>query len=418
MKQIDLFDHVAHAYTDDARSGLDNDELYARVAQAVGACDEQTLKQPVGVAGQKHNLFHRRIRWYQQDLKRLGILEHVPSARGKWRLTDSGRRQLSPAEPKTILLGFSTDLGIAVWASCADLFQRINEPIALCVTSPPYPLAKPRAYGNPNRTEYVDFICRCIEPIAGLLIDGASLALVLSNDIFCEGTPARSLYCERLVIALHERLGLELMDRMVWRNESKPPSPVQWASKTRQQLNAGFEHVYWFTNNPRACRTDNRRVLQAHTERQQKLMTRGGESRARSFSDGAYSIRPGKSYSTITEGRIPRNVLSFGHSCADQQKNKREMLAHGLPPHGAPMPLSLAKFIISFMSAEGDLVVDPFAGSFTVAKAAEQLGRRWVGCEIMAEYVAGASFRFRNSEGFAYAKDLGDLLLHRWGQSA
>lgn len=40
---------------------------------------------------------------------------------------------------------------------------------------------------------------------------------------------------------------------------------------------------------------------------------------------------------------------------------KRLAKAQGLPVHGAPMPLELAFFFGSLPSAEGDLVVYPFA---------------------------------------------------------
>ena len=73
------------------------------------------------------------------------------------------------------------------------------------------------------------------------------MALSLSNDIFEQGSPARSLYLERLTIALEDRLGLRLMDRLIWKS-NKPPGPYQWASKERMQLNTAYEPVLWFSN--------------------------------------------------------------------------------------------------------------------------------------------------------------------------
>lgn len=281
------------------------------------------------------------------------------------------------------------------------MFSRIECPITLCVTSPPYPLAKARSYGNPSETVYVDWLCRQLEPIVKNLVRGGSIALNISNDIFLTGTPARSLYRERLLLALHDRLGLYKMDELVWSNPSKPPGPVQWASIARQQLHVGWEPIYWLTNDPRAVRADNRRVLQAHSERHLKLIQGGGESRLRSYSDGAYRLHPGR-FGNPTEGKIQRNVLTFGHTCGDQRAYKRAARAAGLPAHGAPMPLALAKFLIEFMSEPEDLVVDPFGGSFTTAKAAEMLGRRWLSTECMLQYVLGAAYRFHDTTGFQH----------------
>jgi DNA modification methylase len=61
--------------------------------------------------------------------------------------------------------------------------------------------------------------------------------------------------------------------------------------------------------------------------------------------------------------------------------------------HPAQFPEALARDHILSWSNEGDLVYDPFMGSGTTAKAAHQLGRRWIGSEISAEYVELANKR-------------------------
>lgn len=165
-------------------------------------------------------------------------------------------------------------------------------------------------------------------------------------------------------------------------------------------LNSNTRHkIYWMTNDPYRVRSDNRRVLQAHTERHLNLIAKGGEQREVRYSDGAYALKVG-SFGNPTAGRIPRNVLTFGHTCADQRAYKQAARAQGLKAHGAPMPLSLAKFLVELLTVPGELVADPFGGSFTTAKAAELLGRRWLSTECMAEYVIGSAFRFREQPGF------------------
>ena len=398
--QLDLFSEVLHAYSAENHHALDNASLYAQVVRRTGLpMSALSERAPVGQAQQPRNLLTRRIRWYQQTLKHAGILERVDGERGVWRLTQPASKDLNQINPTVSVVGFSTELGIAILGSCETVFSKIDSPIHLVVTSPPYPLAYSRSYGNPREAEYVDWICRHIEPIVKNLVKGGSICLNISNDIFMPGGPARSLYRERLLIALYERLGLYKMDEFIWNNPSKPPGPVRWASITRQQLNVSWEPVYWLTNDPQAVRSDNRRVLQAHSERHLNFIKNGGVQIAASKSDGAYRIRPG-SYGNETPGKIPRNVLTFGHSCADQREYKRLARANGLPAHGATMPLSLASFLIEFLSQPDDLVIDPFGGSFTTAKAAERLGRRWLSTECMVEYVLGAASRFREFQGF------------------
>lgn len=61
--------------------------------------------------------------------------------------------------------------------------------------------------------------------------------------------------------------------------------------------------------------------------------------------------------------------------------------------HPAPFPLRLAKDNILSWSDPCDLVLDPFSGSGTTAKAAKELGRRFLGLEINPEYCAIAERR-------------------------
>lgn len=61
--------------------------------------------------------------------------------------------------------------------------------------------------------------------------------------------------------------------------------------------------------------------------------------------------------------------------------------------HPATFPLELAKDHIKSWSNEGDLVLDPFAGSGTTLKAAQQLNRKWIGIEINPDYVQLAKKR-------------------------
>ncbi len=270
----------------------------------------------------------------------------------------------------------------------------------LLLSSPPYMLRNPRAYGNPpDEDSYIDFICRVIEPVVRTLVPGGSIALNVSNDQFMSKSPARSMVIERLMLALNSRLGLQLMDSLVWHNPSKAPGPIQWASLQRSQLNTGYERVLWFTNDPLMVRSDNRRVLQPHSERHKKLIAKGGENRTCSFGDGAYRLRPG-SFGKPTEGKIPRNVLTGGHRCPSLDKARSAATSVGLPVHGALMPLWLADFLVRFLTQPDDLVVDTFGGWGTTALAAEQNGRRWIVGELMKEHVQGAASRFESAPGF------------------
>lgn len=404
MRQTDIFNAVRNAFADS--DTVTTQDLYKQVAKVTGK-DNEVLdeKQPVGKAQTRHNLFARQVRWQQQTLKQMGVIEKVEGKKSLWQITGKGRKELRKVNDGICLLAFSTKLGIAILGDTFATLKGLNEPIHLMVSSPPYPLREKRAYGNVNEHEYVDFICAALDPIVKNLVDGGSIALNISNDIFMSKTPARSLYRERLVLALHERFGLYKMDELIWQNPNKPPGPIAWASKTRFQLNVQYEPIYWFCNNPIKARSNNQRVLEPHSEQHKKYMANGGVKTSSSHSDGAYRKVVG-AYSNVTKGKIPKNILKHKHNCPSQSLYKRQAKALGLKPHGAPMPLTLARFLIEFMSKKQDLVVDPFAGSFTIPLAAERLGRRWVGIDNVFDYVRGSAERFVDADGYWINKEL------------
>jgi site-specific DNA-methyltransferase (cytosine-N4-specific) len=46
------------------------------------------------------------------------------------------------------------------------------------------------------------------------------------------------------------------------------------------------------------------------------------------------------------------------------------------------------------LSEEGDVVLDPFAGSNMTGRTAEDLGRQWLSFELSPEYVEASKLRF------------------------
>ena len=55
--------------------------------------------------------------------------------------------------------------------------------------------------------------------------------------------------------------------------------------------------------------------------------------------------------------------------------------------HPAPFPLELPKRLIKLYSFWGDVVLDPFAGTGTTLRAAQELGRKSIGFELNPDYI-------------------------------
>lgn len=78
------------------------------------------------------------------------------------------------------------------------------------------------------------------------------------------------------------------------------------------------------------------------------------------------------------KGAKPRDVIEIPTTCNGIEEKT---------PHPTQKPEELVRKFILSSSSRGDIVVDPFIGSGTTLVVAEQLGRKWLGCEINSEYI-------------------------------
>ena len=58
----------------------------------------------------------------------------------------------------------------------------------------------------------------------------------------------------------------------------------------------------------------------------------------------------------------------------------------------------LVSFFVEFLTDEGDLILDPFAGSNTTGYVSEKLKRKWLSIEIDKDYAYKSIIRFNDPE--------------------
>ncbi|GHS94714.1 methyltransferase [Planctomycetales bacterium] len=76
-------------------------------------------------------------------------------------------------------------------------------------------------------------------------------------------------------------------------------------------------------------------------------------------------------------GAKPKDVIEIPTTCNGMEEKTK---------HPTQKPEELLRKIVLASSHRNDIVLDPFSGSGTTLVAAEQLGRKWLGCEMNAEY--------------------------------
>jgi site-specific DNA-methyltransferase (adenine-specific) len=94
-------------------------------------------------------------------------------------------------------------------------------------------------------------------------------------------------------------------------------------------------------------------------------------------------------------GAKPKDVLEIPTTCNGM---------HEKTPHPTQKPEELLRKLVLASSNIGDVIVDPFLGSGTTAVVAEQLQRRWKGCDISLEYCQWAVRRVELVEDWPIEK--------------
>lgn len=309
--------------------------------------------------------------------------------------------------PKRLLPGhdplYITNYGSAYVGNSLELMRQLPErSINAVVTSPPYALHFKKAYGNVAKSEYLEWFLPFAREIHRVLADDGSLILNIGGS-YNKGSPTRSLYHFKLLIALVEEVGFHLAQECFWFNPAKMPVPAEWVTVRRIRIRDSVEYVWWLgkTEWPKAT---NRNVLRPYSKDMKRLNKKGLTEQTR---PGGYNIKP--SFSKISAGgSIPPNVieeehealdevaydmLKFGNNAANDAYTLRCKEA-GIKPHPARFPAALPEFFTKLVTEPGDIVLDPFAGSNTTGAVAQSLQRSWLAFEEVEEYLEASRFRF------------------------
>lgn len=279
---------------------------------------------------------------------------------------------------------------IKVLDEAVDLNLRGN--VDLIFTSPPFPLNRRKRYGNKNGNDYIEWLAGYADLFSDLLSPTGSIVMEMGNA-WVKGSPTMSTLAIESLLELKKRGGFHLCQEFIWDNPARLPSPAQWVNVERSRVKDSFTRLWWLSKNPRP-KADNRRVLKSYSPSMKRLLEKQTYN---------YGKRPSEhhigseSFLTNNGGSIPSNVLTIANTrCNDPYMDycRKNDIVH----HPARMPPDLAKFFINFLTVEGDLVFDPFSGSNTTGRVAEDLKRRWVSVEIDKEYAMASMSRFQPRE--------------------
>ena len=137
---------------------------------------------------------------------------------------------------------YQTNLGAAYAVdSLAALMALPERSINAVITSPPYALHFKKEYGNADKDDYVDWLLPFAKAIKSALTDDGSFILNIGGS-YNPGSPTRSLYHFKLLIALVEEVGFHLAQECFWYNPAKLPAPAEWVNVRRERIKDSVEY--------------------------------------------------------------------------------------------------------------------------------------------------------------------------------
>lgn len=114
------------------------------------------------------------------------------------------------------------------------------------------------------------------------------------------------------------------------------------------------------------------------------------------------NFQSGSRINGINKDRNDNDLAQRSKNVTYENRNKRSVWSINVKPysgaHFATFPPDLIEPCILAGAPEGGVVLDPFMGSGTTAHTALRAGRKYIGCELNAEYIKLANDRL--SQGF------------------
>lgn len=232
---------------------------------------------------------------------------------------------------------------------CMELIARLPEgSVPLTVTSPPYNIGK--SYEKVRDVgDYVDWCSDWIKLVHGATAPSGAFWLNLGYQSLPDRAKAIPI-----PYLLWDRVPFYLIQEVVWNYGA--------GVAARQSFSPRNEKFLWYVRDPDdyTFNLDDVRDPNVKYPNQRK--------------NGKLKCNP--------LGKNPSDVWQFPKVTSGRNRSSKERT-----PHPAQFPTAVVERIVKACSNTGDVVLDPFMGSGSLAEAALRAGRKAIGFEINADYV-------------------------------
>ena len=251
-----------------------------------------------------------------------------------------------------------------VLGDCLDVLRRMpDNTIDLIVTSPPYADSRKGTYGGIHPDEYVAWFVPIAAELRRVLKDEGSFILNIKEKAV-DGE--RHTYVLELILALR-RQGWLWTEEYIW--HKKNCAPGKWPNRFRD----AWERCLQFNKQKKFKMYQEAVMVPTGDWAKARLKNLSENDQSRFNSQVGSGFGKNISNWIGRDKAYPSNVLHLATECGNKS-------------HSAAFPQELPAWFIKLFTADGDLVLDPFAGSGTTCLASYEMDRHYIGIEKKEEY--------------------------------
>lgn len=236
--------------------------------------------------------------------------------------------------------------------------------VDLIVTSPPYADARVKTYGGIPPEKYIEWFLPKSEQFLRVLKPSGTFILNIKEKV---ENGERHTYVIELILALRKQ-GWLWTEEFLWHKTTAFPG--KWPNRFRD----AWERLLQF-NKTKTFNMYQEAVMvepSENTIKRGKCINPNDLNRHQSVTDSGFGR---KQVNCLNREKVyPTNVLYISPVTRSVT-------------HSAEFPKAIPDWFIRLFSKENDIVLDPFAGSGTTLTVAKQLKRKYIGIEIMPQYI-------------------------------
>jgi len=247
---------------------------------------------------------------------------------------------------------------------CGEVLRGLpDDSVDLIFTSPPYADSRKHTYGGVHPDRYVEWFLPKAEQFRRVLKPGGTFVLNVKERVI---GGERHTYVLELILALRQQ-GWLWTEEFCWHKKNSYPG--KWPNRFRN----AWERCLQFNRQKRFKMNQEAVRVPMGDWAKSRLRNLSGTDRARDESKVRSGFGKNVSNWIGRDMAYPTNVLHLATECGNRS-------------HSAAFPLALPQWFVRLFTGPGDLVLDPFLGSGTTARAAQSLGRAYLGIEIDPAY--------------------------------